>query len=67
MTGDRWPELTAGIIRAAFPEWEFTLSGDGWWHARLTSDPGGTVVTDRTLIGLAEKINDLIAGPGGAQ
>lgn len=50
-------------IRAAYPEWTFTLSGDGWWHARLTTgEEPQPELTDRTVAGLAEQINELIAG-----
>jgi broad specificity phosphatase PhoE len=54
---------TADDIRIAYPEWQFTLSGDGWWHARLTTNgEPRPELTARTVAGLAEQINDLIGG-----
>jgi len=57
-------EPTAADIRAAFPEWELTLTDDGWWTARLVTsdDRPRPRVTARTLARLAEALNDLIGG-----
>jgi hypothetical protein len=57
-------EPTAAQLRAAFPEWEITLSADGRWTATLTTsaEQPQPLVTAATLAALAEQINDLIAG-----
>jgi hypothetical protein len=57
-------EPTAADIRAAFAEWELTLTDDGWWTARLVTsdDRPQPRVTARTLARLAEALNDLIGG-----
>jgi hypothetical protein len=60
---ERGGPVTVDDVRAAFPEWTFMLSVDGWWHARLTtSGKPQPELTARTVAGLAERINDLIAG-----
>jgi hypothetical protein len=58
-------EPTAADVRAAYPEWEIWLDGDGWWHARLTTGDGpGFEPQARTLATLADELNEVIAGFG---
>jgi hypothetical protein len=57
-------EPTPEDVRAAFPEFDITLTDDGWWTARLTTtdDRPQPRVTARTLARLAEALNQLIGG-----
>jgi hypothetical protein len=55
---------TAADVRAAFgDEWEIVLTGDGVWHARLTTAARPQpVLTAATLAGLVAEVNDFISG-----
>lgn len=52
-------EITPESVRAALPEWEAALTGDGHWCARLTTAPR---VTGAPLCALAAALNEFLAG-----
>jgi hypothetical protein len=59
---------TAEDVRAAYPNFEITLSGDGTWAAVLTTAaPPKPLITAATLAGLVEALNDYISGMGDQQ
>ena len=55
------PMVTPQSVRAAYPEWEIGLSGDGYWAAWLTTEPRELAVprvTGATLRELVKALNE---------